>query len=165
MAAFKLQSALEYLMTYGWAILIIAIVIAALFLIGAFNGGLGTFCNAQPGYTCSVTQYSAATGNLVVVIGQSSGSSWMTANAAFVPTASESNVVSTSSISAFSQNTAALANLGSGTSAAVTLPVSAPGTVAGSSTTGYIWVQYTTATTGSGSSVLVQVATVGAKAT
>ncbi len=34
MAAFKLQSAMEYLMTYGWAILIIAVVLGALFELG-----------------------------------------------------------------------------------------------------------------------------------
>ena len=33
----KLQSAMEYLMTYGWAILIIAIVIVALYLLGVIN--------------------------------------------------------------------------------------------------------------------------------
>ncbi len=36
--SFKSQSAMEYLMTYGWAILIIAIVMVALFQLGVFNG-------------------------------------------------------------------------------------------------------------------------------
>ena len=35
--AFRLQSAMEYLMTYGWAILIIAVVLGALFSLGIFN--------------------------------------------------------------------------------------------------------------------------------
>ena len=34
----KAQSAMEYLMTYGWAILIIAVVLGALFELGVFNG-------------------------------------------------------------------------------------------------------------------------------
>jgi len=50
----KAQAAMEYLMTYGWAILIVIIVAAALFALGVFNptawtgkqatgfGGLGT---------------------------------------------------------------------------------------------------------------------------
>ncbi|MBN1923718.1 MAG: hypothetical protein JW791_03070 [Nanoarchaeota archaeon] len=38
----KAQSALEYLMTYGWAILIIVIVGAALFALGVFNPGGST---------------------------------------------------------------------------------------------------------------------------
>ncbi len=35
--SFKSQSAMEYLMTYGWAILIIAVVIVAIFQLGIFN--------------------------------------------------------------------------------------------------------------------------------
>lgn len=37
MGARKAQSAMEYLMTYGWAILIVIIVAAALFALGVFN--------------------------------------------------------------------------------------------------------------------------------
>jgi hypothetical protein len=36
MKGMKLQSAMEYLMTYGWAILIIAIVMVALFSLGSW---------------------------------------------------------------------------------------------------------------------------------
>ena len=34
----RAQSAMEYLMTYGWAILIIAVVLGALFELGVFSG-------------------------------------------------------------------------------------------------------------------------------
>ncbi len=37
MAKLKGQSAMEYLMTYGWAILIVIIVVAVLFSLGVFN--------------------------------------------------------------------------------------------------------------------------------
>ncbi|MGI0141893.1 MAG: LamG domain-containing protein [Candidatus Micrarchaeales archaeon] len=46
----KVQSAMEYLMTYGWAFLIIAIVITALYQLGVFNG---LTPKASPG-TCQV---------------------------------------------------------------------------------------------------------------
>ena len=50
----KAQSAMEYLMTYGWAILIIAVVLGALFSLGIFsNPGIGTACIASPGYLCT----------------------------------------------------------------------------------------------------------------
>ncbi len=51
----KAQSAMEYLMTYGWAILIIAVILAALDFLGVFNGNtfIGTSCLATPGYLCS----------------------------------------------------------------------------------------------------------------
>ncbi len=41
----KLQSAMEYLMTYSWAILILAVVLGALFTLGLFNPS--TFMNNQ----------------------------------------------------------------------------------------------------------------------
>ncbi|MGC8572106.1 MAG: LamG-like jellyroll fold domain-containing protein [Candidatus Micrarchaeia archaeon] len=47
----KSQSAIEYLMTYGWAILIIAVVIVVLFHMGIFNTNTGP--RAQPG-SCKV---------------------------------------------------------------------------------------------------------------
>ena len=52
----KSQSAMEYLMTYGWAILIIAIVMVALFALGVFNP-LTFAPKAQPG-SCSVNRNS-----------------------------------------------------------------------------------------------------------
>ena len=38
----KGQAAMEYLMTYGWAILIIIVVVAALYAMGVFKVGKGT---------------------------------------------------------------------------------------------------------------------------
>ncbi len=48
----KLQSAMEYLMTYGWAILIIAVVLGALFQLGIFNAS--TFTPKAPPGACHV---------------------------------------------------------------------------------------------------------------
>ena len=52
----KAQSAMEYLMTYGWAILIIGIALAALFELGVFNSA-NYAPRAQPG-SCSVSKAS-----------------------------------------------------------------------------------------------------------
>ena len=58
-------------MTYGWAILIIAVVLAALFQLGIFNAA--TFsaqaCISQPGYSCSAPLLNT-TGNLSVGFGE-----------------------------------------------------------------------------------------------
>ncbi len=55
----KSQSAMEYLMTYGWAVLIIAVVLVALFQMGVFNSA--NFApKAQPG-SCQVFKTVAAT--------------------------------------------------------------------------------------------------------
>ena len=48
----KSQSAMEYLMTYGWAILIIAVVLGAIYSLGLFNGA-SLAPRAQPG-SCQI---------------------------------------------------------------------------------------------------------------
>ncbi|MGC8662404.1 MAG: LamG domain-containing protein [Candidatus Micrarchaeia archaeon] len=51
-ASSKAQSAMEYLMTYGWAILIIAVVLGALFQLGVFNAN--NFAPKAPPGSCQV---------------------------------------------------------------------------------------------------------------
>ncbi|MGC8567829.1 MAG: hypothetical protein ACP5LP_01095, partial [Candidatus Micrarchaeia archaeon] len=51
-ASSKAQSAMEYLMTYGWAILIIAVVLGALFQLGVFNAN--NFAPKAPPGACQV---------------------------------------------------------------------------------------------------------------
>ena len=71
---FKSQSAMEYLITYGWAVLIIAIVIAILFELGIFNSTNTTpTCVAQAGFLCSSIKLDSL-GVLSVTFGQSTGS-------------------------------------------------------------------------------------------
>jgi len=68
----KAQSAMEYLMTYGWAILIIAVVLAILYQLGLFGGGaslVSTSCLATTGFLCASPQLNT-TGNLIVQFGQ-----------------------------------------------------------------------------------------------
>jgi hypothetical protein len=68
----KAQSAMEYLMTYGWAILIIAVVLAVFFQLGVFNSSLPNACLASSGYYCQNPTLST-TGVLSLTIGQSTG--------------------------------------------------------------------------------------------
>ena len=71
-------------MTYGWAILIIAVVMVALFSLGVLGGNpLGTTCLAQSGFTCQnpVLHGTAFT----VTIGQATGTSWTAYNVIWVP--------------------------------------------------------------------------------
>jgi hypothetical protein len=74
----RAQSAMEYLMTYGWAILIIAVVLGALFSLGVFSGSslIGNACIAGPGFLCQSMILSHTSGALSATIGQSTGSSW-----------------------------------------------------------------------------------------
>lgn len=60
----RAQSAMEYLMTYGWAILIIAVVIGVLYQLGVFGGANTSTnsCLASPGFNCSgITLYGNGT--------------------------------------------------------------------------------------------------------
>ena len=56
---FRSQSAMEYLMTYGWAVLIIAVVLAALYSLGVFNSATWG-PRASPG-SCKVFRSTAVT--------------------------------------------------------------------------------------------------------
>jgi len=82
----KAQSAMEYLMTYGWAILIIAVVLGALFELGVFNSSsfFGTACIAQSGFYCSNPVLST-TGTLNITVGQATGTTFTNTYVYFVP--------------------------------------------------------------------------------
>ncbi len=83
MAAFKLQSAMEYLMTYGWAILIIAVVLGALFALGFFNsanlapkvpgGGCEVYRPNGPGTTTYLNTEGTCNNGLPQVVAQFAG--------------------------------------------------------------------------------------------
>ncbi len=162
MATFKLQSAMEYLMTYGWALLIISVVIVALVSIGIFNNPLGTTCIAAEGYTCQIGQYSATTGNIQVTIGQDSGSTWTSANIVFVNNSAQSSVVASglSSLQLTPMPNGDANTLPSGLASSVTTTVTLPatGTVrVGTGINGYIWASYSTGTS-NGATIQAQVA-------
>ncbi len=53
---------MEYLMTYGWAILVIAVILALLFALGLMNGsdiGSTSSCIAASGFSCTNPSYSS----------------------------------------------------------------------------------------------------------
>jgi hypothetical protein len=67
----KGQTAMEYLMTYGWAILIIMIVVVVLFYLGVFNlGSTISQCTFPPGFTCVANKLQAGTSKLYLVLGR-----------------------------------------------------------------------------------------------
>jgi hypothetical protein len=61
----KAQSAMEYLMTYGWAILIVIVVVAALYSMGVFSSKGGVSCSPCFGYFAFV-DYDQGAGTLVI---------------------------------------------------------------------------------------------------
>ncbi len=161
----KAQSAMEYLMTYGWAILIIAVVLGALFSLGIFSSGalLGTSCIALSGYLCSSP--TLHTGTLTAIIGQATGSSWtstyllFTAYGAATPATAMfagTNGMSVGTLSSGQTVTFTTGNYINSAGAVTALPTSV-----GSSVSGTIWAYYSTATA---SNLMTQIATVSLKA-
>ena len=77
----KAQSALEYLMTYGWAILIIVIVGAALFALGVFNPGGTTALQIRGLSNFQIDDaLLSSTGNLTLVLGVKTGKTTQVSN-------------------------------------------------------------------------------------
>jgi hypothetical protein len=166
----KAQSAMEYLMTYGWAILIIAVVLGALFSLGVFSSSslLGTSCIAYSGYTCLNPVLHG--GTFTATVGQATGTSWTMANALFVNYGLGSSGLTTASFAA-SSCVQALGALSSGQTVGISVTgylSTAPSTctafpsTVGSAQAGSIWICY--ATSGSACTYMAQVATVNVKA-
>lgn len=150
-AAFKGQSAMEYLMTYGWAILVIAIVLVALFSLGVFGGHLSTACIAQSGFSCSGPIYVHGNngvngGNVIVTVGQETGQGWTATNVIFLNTTNLGLFQAAGNFGfAGAPGTNALGTLNSGGTATVTIPVSSNAlgsTALGTSISGTVWASY-----------------------
>jgi len=174
----KAQSAMEYLMTYGWAILIIAVVLGALFSLGVFSSSnlLGTACIASSGFLCSNPAYGHGVpgsgnwpaGNITISVGQNTGTTWTSANFTFVPIGTSLTASGLPNIpfNAYPANTyygSISKGLISGQQVKISLPVYAVNGLisVGKPATGAIWAQYTTS---SGVQQYVEVATLNVKA-
>ncbi|MCL5239686.1 MAG: LamG domain-containing protein [Candidatus Marsarchaeota archaeon] len=104
-ATSKAQSAMEYLMTYGWAILIIAVVLGALFQLGVFNsanlaprappGACQIYRPNGPGSTSIINLEGVCNGQLPQYVASLSGftTSNIMADAASLPTGSEARTI------------------------------------------------------------------------
>lgn len=180
----KAQSAMEYLMTYGWAILIIAIVLAALFALGVFSSGsfIGTSCIAASGFQCSNPLLHSST--FTATLGQSTGTTWTSANVVFVsgggtPPAIGTNGLTnggsgtcadnansltsgatfTASFTGFANGASSIASTGTVTCTSLSTSYS----TVGSAISGSLWAAYQIA--GTSGTLWTQVATVTLKAT
>ncbi len=166
----KAQSAMEYLMTYGWAILIISVVLASLFSLGVFNAGsaLSTTCLPLSGYTC--TSPLLHSGTLYITVGQATGIAWtntvyyydpvgttgcsFSLNAVATPTSTTIFNSVWNGITLYSGFTNTLVMAGAN---AVFSPTASSGT----SYSGTVWASYNAA---SASALCAQVATISLKA-
>jgi hypothetical protein len=81
---YKAQSALEYLMTYGWALVVIAIMISALiFLLGQSGSSLTCIMSPSAGAIGYVDHSVASDGNLTIKLRNDSGHTITNVNLSF----------------------------------------------------------------------------------
>ena len=148
----KAQSAMEYLMTYGWAILVIAIIVSLLFALGVFNGLFGTpnLCTPQPGFTCVNPIYGV--NGISATISQTSGS-YYTGAWAFIVSSSEhigSSGLPQNFSTTSTSNMVYIGELSPGKTVAVQFTNTTAGDIptanipVGYPFTGYIWLGYCT---------------------
>ncbi len=134
----KAQSAMEYLMTYGWAILIIGVVIGVLYQLGVFSGAnfTATACTAAAGYLCT-TPIMNTSGYVLVSLGQASSQSITVTGIACSSNQSEPT-------SFTGVNIVLQPNQQNSTAAAFACPIK--NKVIGQSFAGTLWIEYTTPT-------------------
>jgi len=154
----RAQSAMEYLMTYGWAILIIAVVLGALFALGVFNqsGLSANACVAPAGFYCENAIFyhgvvgsgsgSVVPGNIVLTVGQDTGAAWQNIFFVFVPagTGYTSGLPNVNFATPPTGISYAVGNMNTGSSTQVTLPVTGTSSTVsiGTTETGEVWAQY-----------------------
>ncbi|MDE1870529.1 MAG: hypothetical protein KGH71_06180, partial [Candidatus Micrarchaeota archaeon] len=132
----KVQAAMEYLMTYGWAILVIAFVLGAIFQLGLFGtstSSLGSSCLASTGFLCQNPTLNTS-GYLAVKFGQ------IISNPITVTAlgCSNNNTLPTSTTSVNLQ-------VASGQSVGLSFPCTLAANSIGSAFKGYLWLTYSTA--------------------
>lgn len=133
----RLQSAMEYLMTYGWAILIVAVVLGALYQLGVFGtstSALAPACLASSGFLCQTPTLNTS-GYLAVKFGQI-GTSSLTI----------SNLACTTNVTAPSSTTSVGLTLTSGETAILAFSCPLTSNSLGSAFKGYLWLTYNTPT-------------------
>ncbi len=145
---------MEYLMTYGWSILLIAVVLAALFELGIFSGGgnaLPNGCVAQSGFLCTNPQVNT-TGNVLVTLGNGLGASIQITGTACMNSSVAPQTWNSESKTLVSGQEASLV---------FQCPIKQQNVI-GASLTGTLWIQYNT---GSSIGIVSKVGTVTGKAT
>ncbi len=136
-------------------LIIIILVLIILFIIEILPQMFGTVsssrlpgaCTANPEYKCLEWIYSVTTGNVLVNIGQTTGTNWTTAEIYLVPNGVQTNSNGIPELlyaTGTSGGNVIVGGLDSGATAQLTLPVTVPGIFPNASNFGTIWAVYTT---------------------
>jgi hypothetical protein len=86
------QAALDFMVSYGMALIIIAVVILAVVQLGVFSPPLSpAYCNTAPSFSCSSATMRASSGVLTILLSQATGA---TMNVVGAACSSQANVTS-----------------------------------------------------------------------
>jgi hypothetical protein len=163
----KGQAAMEYLMTYGWAFLVIAVVIAVLLAMGVFNQP--TSCSFDSlGFTCAnMPSVTATNGMLYMRITNANTNPINVTNISCSSTKSSTPLGGSSSniLTGIVQSEANFEASNNTTTTNDYVECSGVVNATGSTFTGYVWVQYRNADDPSYYPIKTSVATISAKET
>ncbi|MBS3141528.1 hypothetical protein J4405_05295 [Candidatus Woesearchaeota archaeon] len=100
---------MEYLMTYGWAILVVLIALGALFYLGVFNPKTNNVCSASAPITCTDVK---ATGTSLILSVGSTGTTTATMPAFGSVTLTEDGVTKTCTVGPTPDNVISTTTIG-----------------------------------------------------
>ena len=136
-------------------IIIILVLLIILFIIEILPQMFGTIsspgfpggCTANPEYKCLEWIYSITSGNVLVNIGQNTGTNWTTAEIYLISNGMQTDSNGVPELlyaTGTSNGNVIIDGLDSGATAQLTLPVTTPGVYPNASNFGTIWAVYTT---------------------
>lgn len=130
----RVQSAIEYLTAYGWALAAITVVLGIMFSLGVFTPhSVANACVADTGYLCQ-GQVLGSTGNLSILFAQTTGAPITVTGIS----CTAANSTTTPSITPLSGNLV----LQSGNQVGLTFRCTSAAGPIGKSFSGYLWIQY-----------------------
>ena len=168
------QSSVEYILSYGWAILAVAVAAGLLFALGLFGQSSSSTpagCIAQPNFSCSNPVYT--TNGISVTIGQNSGQDYY-ASWAFVTSISEHISSSGLPVNFSESNTVNMVSLGlmtPGQSVSFVFKNTSAGEIptgnvpVGAPFDGYVWLAYCTSINCNSPTSFAKIGSISVKAT
>lgn len=168
------QSSVEYILSYGWAILAVAVAAGLLFALGLFGQSSSSTpagCIAQPNFSCSNPVYT--TNGISVTIGQNSGQDYY-ASWAFVTSVSERIGSSGLPVNFSESNTVNMVSLGlmtPGQSVSFVFKNTSAGAIptgnvpVGAPFDGYVWLAYCTSINCTSPTSFAKIGSISVKAT
>ena len=144
------KSNIMYLILLAFVILFLTVILPQWFYVGTSPPDTGN-CLANSEYKCLAWTYLGASGNVMLTLGQTTGTNWMTAEIYLIPQGTSVNYsgipISLSKPGMLNGNIIT-GGLASGSTTQVTLPLSNPGTSPGVVNSGTIWAVYSTVSGG-----------------